>query len=239
MVDEIRNHSDFLHGPYDVVLSEAVKGVEMKWVTEQALKQQAGEAPDKSGACITGAIIHRNEVTVVNVGDCRMVRYIAGQQAVQVRGEEEFRRPVVRLSGCRVVRWSGCQVFKCQVSDVRCQVCGVRCQGSVGALVKTVAETGNEEEVAMASVLWRCAWCFSSATFMPSSSSASSFLPVFDAPHAYYTRFTFTHNQSSLPLMSTSLSSSRSCSPLSSVAGHPGPQAGRRGRTGPHRGRWG
>ena len=91
----------------------------------------------------------------------------------------------------------------------------------------------------MASVLRRCAWCFSSATFMAPSSSASSFLPVFDAPHAYYTRFTFTHNQSSLPLMSTSLSSSRSCSPLSSVAGHSGPQAGRRGRTGPHRGRRG
>jgi serine/threonine protein phosphatase PrpC len=104
MVDEIRNHSDFLHGPYDVVLSDAVKGVEVKWVTEQALKQQAGEAPDKSGACITGAIIHRNKVTVVNVGDCRMVRYIAGQHAVQVRGEEDFRCSVARLSGCQCVQ---------------------------------------------------------------------------------------------------------------------------------------
>ena len=95
----------------------------------------------------------------------------------------------------------------------------------------------------MASVLWRCAWCLRSATCTAPSSSASSFLPVFDAPpHAYYTLNI--HPQIILrslppPPSHAPLPSSRPCSPLSSVAGHSGPQAGRRGRTGPRCGRWG
>ena len=143
LVRVVAKHPKLATGDYKAVLVDSIMELDKMWYDEQVAKVEAGGKHCKSGSCICMCIVAGNQVTVANVGDCRMVRYAMGQPPQQItrdhKPDDDEEKARVEKAGGEVIQkmqtTAGCLCIKPRTFPIgphRVMPCGLAVARSVG-----------------------------------------------------------------------------------------------------------